>query len=544
MTLKIHFPTKFWKLFLALDPLSKIIFLSLGVISISFVGTVAWNLSNRLLAPKITLAAGNETGESYIISKAIQKIVESNSNIKIDVKPTDGTTANLNMLYEGKAELVTAQADVAAGEMDISSPKKSQLEMAQINEQARSIAILYEDLFQLVVKDNKISEFAQLKNKTIALPAKGGQYKSFLKVAAHYGLSAKDFNITGLDANGKPKDNYTDEDADRVFRENQADAVFRVRAPGHKSIAENIQQYQGILVSIAQAEAMKIKYPAFEKATIPQGAYRGNPPMPAKDLPTVGVARLLMASEKADKYTIKEITRIIFEHRQEIANAIADEHAEVRPLIANIKDPRSSGGAGISIHPGALAFYEQDKPSFIQEHADYVGLILTVILLAGSWLRQLKTWIERGKKDEADEYLESAIKLMHSAQGNLEDRQNKLGRTFEKAAEAMVNEKISQESFRTFNEAYKTTREALERERERSQEAIEQKQRELSVKYINAVFRLLQDNSHSKDILQQELDRILKQVSRDLLAENLSQESFRTFIEAYKTTRDAIDRRI
>ncbi|WP_235656599.1 hypothetical protein [Fischerella thermalis] len=43
--------------------------------------------------------------------------------------------------------------------------------------------MLYQDLFQLVVRDPNIKKFEQLRGKTIALPAKGGQYKSFLKIA-------------------------------------------------------------------------------------------------------------------------------------------------------------------------------------------------------------------------------------------------------------------------------------------------------------------------------------------------------------------------
>jgi hypothetical protein len=42
-------------------------------------------------------------------------------------------------------------------------------------------------------------------------------------------------------------------------------------------------------------------------------------------------------------------------------------------------------------------------------------------------------------------------------------------------------------------------------------------------------------------IVQQKLDTILEQVVSDLVLENISQESFRTFIEAYKATRDSIE---
>lgn len=86
--------------------------------------------------------------------------------------------------------------------------------------------------------------------------------------------------------------------------------------------------------------------------------------------------------------------------------------------------------------------------------------------------------------------------------GKLEDRQKQLDDTFKDAAQALIGERISQESFRTFNEAYKTTREAIEREKEISYQEIEQKQREISAEYIKAVVTLLQDKIISKDSLQ------------------------------------------
>ncbi|MBW4667971.1 MAG: TAXI family TRAP transporter solute-binding subunit [Cyanomargarita calcarea GSE-NOS-MK-12-04C] len=518
-------PSKFVKFILNLDLLSKVVFISLGLASTGLFLGISYSIINRLLAPNLTLAAGDETGESYIISKAIEQVVERKSKIKIKVEKTGGTTDNLRLLHEGKAQLVTAQADVAAGNTNISG--------------ARSVAVLYQDLFQLVVKGDTIKQFSELKGKIIALPTEGGQYKSFLEVAAHYGMSEKDFQITGK---GKGKGKYKDEDADNDFRNGNADALFRVRAAGNKSISEHIQKNQGRLLAIEQAEAMKIKYPTFDTAKIPLGAYRGYSPVPEKDLDTVGVSRLLLTSDKVDKNVIEEITIILSENRQEIANAIQG-HDEVKPLVATIDRPNITSSAGITLHPGALAFYERDKRSFVQENSDFLAFILTVILLGIQWIRQLKLWIARGKKDEADEYIESTIKLMNEGLGEVEFRQELLDEAFNTAAKALFAERISQESFRTFNEAYKTTREAIERERQLAKQAVENKQREVSTEYIKAVVHLLQDSKQSKNNIKQELDKILEQVATDLVADNISQESFRTFIEAYKTTRDAIERK-
>jgi uncharacterized protein len=533
-TSKNNHQFKFLGFFLALDPFSRLIFLGLGFASLSTFVIIVGNIVNYLTPPQLTIAAGDKTGESYLISEAIKKVIERRTNIKLQVEETKGTTQNIEMLSTGKAQLATAQVDVAAEAIgNLNSLSKANV---------RTVTLLYKDTFQLVVKNPQINQFVQLKGKTIALAASGGQYQSFLTIAKHFGLSEKDFKITGLDSNGKPIPGYNDQLADKDFRENKADAVFRVRAIGNKSIADLVNNYQGKLISIPQAEAMKIKQPAFEAAIIPQGAYRGNYPVPDTNLSTVAISRLLLANDQVDASIIRKFIQAIYENRQEIANEIPLDHAEVKPLISSISRPKENSGIDIFLHPGAMAFYEKDKPSFIQEYADYIGLLLTVFLLILQWIHQLKLWIAQSKKDEADEYLKSAISLMKAGKYQLEERQKLLDETFNKAANALVDEKISQESFRTFNEAYKNTREAIERDKQIAQQSIEKVQRENAAKYIKIVVKLLRHRQQNQNIIiQQKLDIILEQVVSDLVLENISQESFRTFIEAYKATKHSIE---
>ncbi|NER21204.1 MAG: TAXI family TRAP transporter solute-binding subunit [Symploca sp. SIO1C2] len=418
-------------LFVYIDPWAVLIFLG-GLSIVLFAATTV----NPKKEHKLTLVAGNKTGESYIFSKALEKVVEEHHpEIKIDVKETGGTSKNIEMLEQGQAQLATAQADVPAGSS------------------ARIVSVLYQDAFQLVVRPkSNISQFVDLKGKRIGLPTTGGQYRSFLKIAEHYGLRAQDFQFIG----------ENDQEADQAFRLNQVSAVFRVRALGNKSISELVQQYQGRLLPIAQVEAMTIKYPAFEPATIPIGAYKGNPPVPANNLATVVIPRTLLASEEVDNRIIHKITAILDEHRQELAKVLPTVY---KPLVVSVSRPSTQGGTGVPIHLGALAFYEREQPSYVQENADFLALILTVALLIASGVRQLKVWIEQSKKDTADELISSAIKLMNVQDKDLEQKQQELDKLFGKAASDLVEEKISQESFRTFNEAYKTVREVIEHQR-------------------------------------------------------------------------------
>lgn len=496
--------------FFTVDPLAKLMILLLGGASLGLLLGLILSTINDTRVYRLKLAAGDQLGESYILSEAIEKTVEArHPKIQIELVTTGGTSDNLRLLEDGAVDLATAQADVAPGAS------------------ARTVAVLYRDLFQLVVKENSgINQFIDLKGQAIGLQPSGGQFRSFLEVAAHYGLQPTDFSFVG----------NSDAEADTAFRENRVQAVFRVRAPGNQSIADLVQKYRGQLAAIEQANAMQIKYPAFQADQIPQGAYQGSPPVPTTDLNTVGVERLLLADENVPDAVIREITAVINEHRQDLANQIQIE--SVKPLVSSIRDPRQSGEVDVPMHQGALNYYERNEPSFVQENADFLALLLTVALLGGSWLWEFKKWLERRKKDFADRYIEKVVYLMKEGDDPTLKQQT-LDQVFREAATNLVEEKISQESFRTFNEAYKTAREAIEREKQLSLQA----QREVSANYIKELIQIMQDQQRGKQATQQDLDQILEQASADLVNDTMSQESFRTFVEAYKTTRDVIERR-
>ncbi|MFM7423396.1 MAG: TAXI family TRAP transporter solute-binding subunit [Elainella sp.] len=504
-------PTKTGKTLFTHLPSSKLASLALGGLSLGLLLALVLSWINSTRVYRLKLAAGDPQGESYVLSRAIEAVVEAeHPRIQIEVVQTGGTSANLQQLADNEAQLATAQADAAAPTA------------------ARTVAVLYRDLFQLVVKDRAgIEQFADLQGKTIGLQQQGGQFRSFLEVAEHYGLQATDFRFVG----------DSDQAADQAFQLNQAVAVFRVRAAGNRSVAELVQRYQGRLIGIEQAAAMKIKHPAFLPDVIPQGAYRGNPPVPERDLNTIAVERLLLARQDVPDAVVRQITAVINERRQQIADQIQAESAEVKPLTASIRDPRQ-GDSDLPIHAGALSYYERNRPSFVQENADFLALLLTVGLLFGSWLWELKNWVERRKKDYADRYIKQTLDLMKAAT-DPDTKQQNLDQIYRQVAADLVDERISQESFRTFNDAYKTARETIEREKQLTL----QSQREVSAAYIKTLIQLMQDKQRSKDLVQQELDQILEQASTDLVQDRISQESFRTFVEAYKTTRDAVERK-
>ena len=407
----------------------RVVRLVIVTASLCFIAWLALVLWRGSRTQHLTLAAGTSTGDSYILGNALRTVVERHyPRIRISLLETGGSVENLQMLEEGKAQLATAQADVAAG------PR------------AALVAVLYDDTFQLLVPaSSQVQKILELRGKRIALAQTGGQFQSFLRVAEHYGLSRADFQFVGR----------SDAEADDAFLTGKADAIFRVRAIGNPSIQRLVQSGQMRFVPIGQAAAMKISHPAFLPAVIPEGAYSGNPSVPSQDLPTVAVHRTLLARDTADVAAIRAVTEVLIDRRQEIMQEIPAGMTELRLLLVQTRRPEPQTGTEPSPHPGALSFYNKDKPSFLLAHADYAGLILTVGIMIGSWIWELNRWMQRKQKNTADHYSNRVVALISAAQkaysnAELEDIWNELLTILTEAVQDLDSDKLSEESFHSF----------------------------------------------------------------------------------------------
>ncbi len=419
---------------------AKLGLVGLSLASVIVLGAVGvLNYQSRRVT-KLTIAAGSPKAESFIIAEAVRTVAERHyPNLRIQVRATAGTAENLRLLETNEVQMAAAQADVPAG-------------MA-----ARMVAVLYEDKFQLMVPaGSSIRRFPELRGKRIALPQRGGQYQSFVHIAEHYGLRASDFVFVGSD----------DESADRAFLAGEADAAFRVRALSNPAVVELARRGRIRLIPIQHAAAMQIRLPAFSPSVIPEGAYLGDPPTPDRDLPTVAVERTLLAHRSASEEAIRTVTSILLERRQELALAIPDAHAEVRPLLAAVRQPNSESALSSPLHPGATSFYDRAKPTFIQANADSLALLLTIVLLIGSWTWELKRWFERGQKNHGDEYNHQVVLLMNRAQvsrtfDELEKIRRELLEILNQAVEDLDKDRISEESFQSFRVVWQIASEIL-----------------------------------------------------------------------------------
>mgnify|MGYP005844790583 CR=1 FL=1 len=151
-----------FQFFLNLELPQKIALLVLSIVSLQLITLGGLYLFSRNRVQKLVIGAGLEQGESYILAQALKQVLDKQQiGIELEVRDTGGTSESLKLLEQNQVQLAAAQADIPPGD------------------NARLVAILFPDAFQLVVKENsQIQKFTDLKGKRIGLLQKGGQYQS------------------------------------------------------------------------------------------------------------------------------------------------------------------------------------------------------------------------------------------------------------------------------------------------------------------------------------------------------------------------------
>jgi TRAP transporter TAXI family solute receptor len=361
--------------------------LGLSIFTLSIIAGVGltWQLL-RKYPPKhnLTMATFAQGGEYYAFGQAFSQIVtKHNPSISIKVLATNGSVENQQLLKEGSVDLALIENDTP------------------LNPSTRAIAFLFPELFHLMVRrESNINQVKDLRGKRIALMPEGSRsHDLFWELVAHYGLDEDDFETISLPP---PQ-------ANEALSKGKVDALFQVSALRNQGLLKLLQNPDIKLLPIDQGNALQLSLPALEASLIPKGTYNGAIPIPQEDLPTVAVRAVLVTDLDLDPHLVHEITRILFETRNDLAKQY--------PQAAMIPVGDSLQHGSFMFHPGAKIYYEKDKPSFLVKYAESIGLLISVTMLALSGIWQLKMRLQGKQKNRADMYnleLLNLIAQIHS----------------------------------------------------------------------------------------------------------------------------------
>lgn len=439
--------------------------------------------------PLVTLnvAAGPYRSDSYELMKEVADVLERQSDIlRLKVIATKDSSQNIALLNRGfkkVAERNTSQDSngeireiekLALKDMGIEIPNNSEktetksadketvsIDLATIRSDTpvvanvRMIAELFPDFFQIISKvDDGYTSVRDLEGKRVAIPSFGtDEFRSFWAIGDHYDLTLSGVKWKAMDIN----------EAVPEFLSGNLDVIFTVRSLRDRLLL-NLHEdavLKGLdlnLVEIDQSPAIAVKRPFLRSDTIPKGAFGGNPVVPRRDIISTAVTRTLVTRNDLDPELIRELTSILFENRLDLIIRFA--------LASAIQMPNLDEGLSIPLHDGAAQYYNRDQPSFLQENAEPIALMITIAAMLFSGLLALRARLNSGQKNRMDSYNYMLLNIADEAskstdRAQLAELKTELFGILETVVKALDTDEVTEEGFQSFSLLWESVREMI-----------------------------------------------------------------------------------
>ena len=418
--------------------------IALGLVAIAVLAAaITWIATRPPDEPTVLrVAAGPRGSDGHTLMTEVSQVVARYSeDLRLTVVPTRNSAINANLLRDGEVELATIEA---------STPPIEGLGF---------VADLFPDFFVFIVRaETGVTRIEDLADLRIAVPEPNTvEQRAFWSVISHYGVPPEAFRFAPTNLRRASA---------RLLR-GEANALFTlssIRDPSLIRLIEEttIRRVPIRFLPVDQAAAMALKRPFLSPTTIVKGAFSGQPPLPANDVPTAALHRILVASDAADEEAVAELTRVLFENRLDLV---------IRMPLTSAITGREENGVTLPLHPGAQRFYDRDKPSFLQENAEPMAFIVTILGILASALLALRRAVLAKAKNRADKHNITLLDLSRRAReaATLEELRIVRGELFElmeQVVEALDRDDVTEEGFQSFSAIWESVRSVTRDRRE------------------------------------------------------------------------------
>lgn len=256
--------------------------------------------------------------------------------MEIEVKVTAGSAANLRLMSEDYIQLAISQTDVISSAWN-GTDAFSEKALTGYG----AVAGLYTEVCQFITrKDSGIKSIRDLRGKKVSVgEAESGSEVNAVQILLAYGLNEKLVEEVNL--------NYTD--AAKALQNGEIDAFFCTAGVRTTVVEELARQVDIRLLPITGDERKSLigTYDFYTTYTVPAGTYTGM----NKDVKTMGVKAVLLASNKLPEGDVKKITAALFKNADQLQLAV--------PVDFTLTEESAVQDIPIPFHPGAAAYYEE-----------------------------------------------------------------------------------------------------------------------------------------------------------------------------------------
>jgi TRAP transporter TAXI family solute receptor len=289
---------------------------------------------------RISIATGGTGGVYYPLGGGIAAMLSKYvPGVDATAEVTAGSIANLQFIGGGKSELAFTMADAAwdaANGLEKFKDNKVGL---------RTLIVFYPNRMHVVtVEGSGVNSMKDLKGKRVSTgaPVSGTEVMAMRLIEAF-----------GLDPNkDMTRERLSVAESVNALKDGKIDAFFwvgGVPTPSITDLAATPGKKLKLIDHGDGAEAMRKKFgPIYVKNRILANAYPGE----THDTSNVDVWNLLVVPEKADENLVYQITKTLFEKKEELVKV----HKDAGFLdLAN----QMTGASPIPFHPGALRYFKE-----------------------------------------------------------------------------------------------------------------------------------------------------------------------------------------
>lgn len=376
-------------------------------------------------APTVLRIAVGPVGseDTKAVVTILQTFAREKHPIRLRLVPTDGPTGSAELLRQGRVDVAVVRSD------------------GGVPPNAATVAILHRDAFLIMApKNREIASLEQLAGRKVG-------------IIRGFNLNSKLLDLllerNGIDPAKVTRMPVSPPNIRQAIQDGTLDAILVVGPPAGGLVGQIFNDLfitngqPPILIPASPAEAIAQRNPAVDTFTIVRGIFGGTPPLPAADITTVAVTHRLVVDRGLNENLVGDLAKSLFDVRQTVA-------AEV-PGFARIEAPNTEVLGPLVVHPGAAAYFDGERKSFIEEYGEWIYISVMVTGLLGSLIaalfsRQMAQARPAGKT-EIDKMLmllrrARSAKTAEELDRVQQDADDAFGRTLERAAGSDIDEAV------------------------------------------------------------------------------------------------------
>jgi hypothetical protein len=287
----------------------------------------------------VNIGTGGTAGTYFPLGGAFAEIWNNNiPGVNATAESTGASVANINLLKDGKVEVVIVQNDIA-----MYANEGMKMFEGDTFENLMGLCTMYSEPLQIVTTDESIMSVADLAGKDIAVGAIGsGVEANARQIIAAAGLDFdNDINAKFLSFS----------EASSGLKDGQVDVAFLTAGLPTAAIQDLSSVKDVFIVPIEGEFAADLiaDYDFFTEYLIPAETYKGQ----TADVMTLTVKSMLAVSGDLDEDLAYNLTKQIYENHDRVVAA----HNVGKYITAET----ATEGMSVPVHPGAQRYYDEIK---------------------------------------------------------------------------------------------------------------------------------------------------------------------------------------